>query len=46
MENYVSMSDEQLKEACNLHFLVAQVVDAACSYLSLFNLTSCSAIAV
>ena len=37
---------EQLKEAFNLHFLVTTVRDEALSYLSLVNLTSCSAITV
>ena len=41
-----AMSVEQLKEACNLHFLVTSVRAAAFSYLSFFNLISCSAITV
>ena len=43
-KRWSNMSVEELKEACNLHFLVTPVRAAALSYLSFFNSTSCSAI--
>ena len=39
-------ASKRVKKACNSHFLVASVRDAALSFLGSFNSTSCSAVTV